>query len=158
MKKTFLTMIVYTLGIVFIITSCKKEKTREELLKGDYSLKFASIDGEEVTGLLINDSVNLFRLYTAEVEDDHPFIFYFRPFNEKQYEFFSSFDFIDDIKLSIHNISWNGNSLVILDNNPAFLAFTKQEQLILNIETLTENQLIFNTVYLEKTYRYEFKE
>jgi hypothetical protein len=158
MKKIFLTMIIYTLGIVFITTSCKKEKTREELLKGDYSLKFASIDGEEVTGLLINDSVNLFRLYTAEVEDDHPFIFYFRPFNEKQYEFFSSFDFIDDIKLSIHNISWNGNSIVILDKNPAFLAFTKQDQLILNIETLTENQLIFNTVYLDKTYRYEFKE
>lgn len=158
MKKTFLTMIIYTLGIVFIITSCKKEKTREELLKGDYSLKFASIDEEEVTGLLINDSVNLFRLYTAEVEDDHPFIFYFRLYNEKQYGYGSSFDFIDDHKISIRNIFWDGSSYEILDKNPAFLAFTKQDQLILNIETLTENQLIFNTVYLEKTYRYEFKE
>ena len=127
-------------------------------MTGAYSIEFASVNGEDVTSLLINDSVNLFRLYTAEVEDLHPFIYYFKPYNEKQYEFFSSFEFINDHKLYIDNISWNGASNEILDNNPAFLAFSKQEHLTLNIEILNENQLVFNTVYLDETYRYAFKE
>jgi len=158
MKKTFLAIIIYALGIIFIIISCKKEITREELLTGVYTLEYASVNGEDVTGLLINDSVNLFRLYTAEVEDLHPFHFYFHTYNENQFCYASYFEFLNDHKISIHRKYWEGTSIEMLDNNPAFLAFSKQDHLILNIEILTENQLVFNTVYLDKTYRYEFKE
>lgn len=157
MNKASLKVSVYFIVIV-VFLSCEKEPTTVELLKGDYSLKYASVDGENITGYLISDSINMYRLFTAEIENTHPFIFYFRPYMESYYTYEFSFRLNGDKQIVIKRLGTTGSSNTTLEDNLAFLPFTKQDELTLNIETLTENQLSFNTFFREKKYRYEFKD
>ncbi|NPD84887.1 hypothetical protein HNS38_08970 [Lentimicrobium sp. L6] len=149
---------IYLFLFILLFTSCKKQPSTVDLLKGNYSLKYASIDGEDVTGYLTSDSVNMYRLFTAEIENTHPFIFYFRPYLESYYTHESSFQLIGNNKIVIKRLNSGEDSNASLNDNLAFIPFAKQDDLTLNIETLTENQLIFYTIYSGKTYRYDFKE
>jgi hypothetical protein len=153
--------LLLTLGILFILIgsfSCNKEKKLIELISGGYTLEYASIDGEDVTALLLNDTVNLHSLVIAKSEEvGSPFFFYFDPIDD-YYAYAFVFSFLDENTLSIYNPYWGTHIPAFIDDNVAFLPFSKQEKIILNIETLSENQLSFNTIYLDKTYKYEFKD
>lgn len=156
MNKLYLKLLI--LSFVIIITACNKEKKLIELLEGGYTLVYASIDGEDVTALLLNDTVNLHSLLIAKNEEvGSPFFFYFDPIDD-YYAYTSSFTFEDKNTLTIYNHRWGLYIPDFVDDNIAFLPFSQQDKIILNIEILTENQLIFNTFYSDKKYRYEFKD
>ena len=159
MNKLYFKILILTCVIVItLFTSCNKEKERIELLTGGYTLEFASIDGEDVTDILLNDTVKLHSLVISKNEEiGSPFFFYFRPIVD-YYVYTSAFSFVDENTLKIFNREWGYSIPAFVDDNIAFLPFSKQEKIILNIETLSENQFVFNTTYLGKTYRYEFKD
>ena len=159
MNKLYLKLLILPCVIIItLFTSCNKEKKLIELIGGGYTLEYASIDGEDVTALLLNDTVNLSSLVIAKNEEvGSPFFFYFDPIDD-YYAYSSAFSFVDENTLSIYNREWGYNIPAFVDDNIAFLPFSKQERIILNIETLSENQFSFNTIYLDKTYKYEFKD
>jgi len=159
MNKLYLKLLILTSVIIIsLFTSCNKEKKLIELISGGYTLEYASIDGEDVTAILLNDTVNLSSLVIAKNEDvGSPFFFYFDPIDD-YYAYTSAFSFIDENTLKIYNREWGYFIPTFVDDNIAFLPFSKQEKIILNIETLSENQFVFNTTYLGKTYKYEFKD
>lgn len=158
MKGKYLFKIIYILIISILFLSCTKDKTPEELIHGNYFLEYASINGEDVTGFLINDSIKLTSLYAAKVEDLTPFQFYFAKNQGVEYIFQGGFTFINNSQLRISNKGWAGIPDSTILENIAFLPFSKQDKIVLNIETLNENQLVFNTLFSDKKYRYEFKE
>lgn len=157
MNKLYLKLLILPCVIVItLFTSCNKEKERIELLIGGYTLEYASIDGEDVTDILLNDTVNLHSLVIAKNEEvGSPFFFYFDPI-EDYYAYAFVFAFLDENTLSIYNPYWGKQIPDFIDNNVAFLPFSKQEKIILNIEALSENQFVFSTNYLGNTYRYVF--
>ena len=159
MNKLYLKLLILPCVIIItLFTSCNKEKKLIELISGGYTLEYASIDGEDVTALLLNDTVNLSSLLIAKNEDvGSPFFFYFNPIDD-YYAYAFVFSFLDENTLSIYNPYWGKQIPAFIDDNIAFLPFSKQEKIILNIETLSENQLIFNATYSDKTYKYEFKD
>jgi len=159
MNKLYLKLLILSYVIIItLFTSCNKEKKLIELIGGGYTLEYASIDGEDVTTLLLNDTVNLSSLVIAKSEEvGSPFFFYFNPIDD-YYAYTSAFSFVDENTLKIYNREWGYYIPAFVDDNIAFLPFSKQERIILNIEILSENQLSFNTIYLDKTYKYEFKD
>lgn len=159
MNKLYLKLLILPCVIIItLFTSCNKEKKLIELISGGYTLEYASIDGEDVTAHLLNDTVNLSSLLIAKNEEvGSPFFFYFDPIDD-YYSYAFAFSFLDENTLSIYNPYWGKEVPAFIDNNIAFLPFSKQERIILNIKTLSENQFFFNTTYLGKTYRYEFKD
>lgn len=159
MNKLYLKFLILPCVIIIILfTSCNKEKERIELLMGGYTLEYASIDGEDVTSILLNDTVNLSSLVIGEEEGILLFFLYFYPKADRNSYYSSTCSFIDESRLSIYNKTIDEHLSSALHNNLAFSPFSKQVNFVLNIEVLTENQLIFNTTYLGKTYSYEFKD
>lgn len=159
MNKLYLKLLILPCVIIItLFTSCDKVYKQTQLIQGGYTLEYASIDGEDVTTLLLNDTVNLTSLLIAKNEDvGSPFFFYFHPIDD-YYAYSSAFSFEDENTLKIYNKEWGYSIPVFVDDNIAFFPFSKQEIIILKIETLSENQLCFSTIYLDKTYHYEFKD
>ena len=159
MNKLYLKLLILPCVIIItLFTSCNKEKKLIELIGGGYTLEYASIGGEDVTALLLNDTVNLSSLVIGEEEGVLLFFLYFYPKADRNSYYSSTCSFLDESRLSIYNKTIDEHLSFALHNNLAFSPFSKQVSFALNIEVLTENQLIFNTNYLGKTYRYEFKD
>ena len=151
--------LLLTLGILFILIgsfSCKKEKKPTELILGQYKLIAASIDGEDVLDLLINDSINMHTL--AIYEESHPFLFYISPDQGVDYIYLGHYKLLSNYTvLQIKTNSWGGAPEYFLDSNIAILPFSQQDNINLDIIKLTEGELKLSTEYLEKNYRYDFK-
>lgn len=159
MNKLYLKLLILPCVIIItLFTSCNKEKKLIELLKGGYTLEYASIDGEDVTDFLLNDTVNLHSLVIGEEEDVLLFFLYFYPEADRNSYYSSTCSFINETSLSIYNKTIDEHLTSAVHNCSAFFPFSKQISFVLNIEVLTENQFTFSTVYSDKTYRYEFKE
>jgi hypothetical protein len=153
-KKLFFILSIVILFLLFF--SCRKEKKPTELILGQYNLTAVSIDGEDVLDLLINDSINMHTL--AIYEESHPFIFYISPDQGVVYIYLGHYKLLSNYTvLQIKTNSWGGAPDYFLNNNLAILPFSQQEIINSNIISLTESELIFETTYLEKNYRYAFK-
>ena len=159
MNKLYLKhLILPCVIIITLFASCDKVYKQTQLIQGGYTLEYASIDGEDVTALLLNDTVNLHSLVIAKNEEvGSPFFFYFYPIDD-YYVYSSAFSFVDENTLTIYNRRWGLYIPEFVDDNNAFLPFSKQEKIILNIETLSENKFVFNTIYSGKKYKYDFKD
>jgi hypothetical protein len=154
MKKLILALFIFAV----LFSACNKEKQQIRLIKGGYKLEYASIDGEDVTALLLNDTVNLTQLIVGEEEGVLLFFIYFYPEADRNSYYTSTCSFVDETSLSIYNKTIGEDMTKALHNNLAFFPFSKQISFVLNIEELTEIQLTFNTIYSGKKYRYVFKD
>ncbi|NPD46044.1 MULTISPECIES: hypothetical protein [unclassified Lentimicrobium] len=158
MNKLYFKLLMYSLALLILsMYSCDKEENLIELIKGSYNIKYASVGGEDLTGYLINDSVSLTNLVVGQDGGSYLFYMYFQSY-DRHFVYSSRYSFLNDEKLSITNTTSESGMPMIIYENIAFLPFSKQEKIVFNLEKLTENQLVLNTFYSGKTYRYEFEE
>ena len=150
------------LFVVLLLGSCKKYdegpwisfRSAEKRLIGEYKLTKCTIDGEDVSSYLINDSVSF------EMEFRNDVGYYFNMFistgiyerNHNIYYIWSFKNKNTEVSVFDKEVTYDDYLCCV----PPVIPFTDEESSMLEIKRLKNNELIYEINYANKNYRYEF--
>ena len=153
MKTLNLVIVVFLINMGFI--SCDKEEPVSPII-GDYQFVGLSIDNEDATDWLKNDTINLKGLSITGEKDYYHFIFRIYT-NTGEYFVYNSRYKLSGSSLKITLVQWERASDFFLETNQGIFPFSKQDVVYLDYSKPTENKLILTTKFSDKQYTYEFK-
>ena len=153
MKTLNLVIVVFLINMGFI--SCDKEEPVSPII-GDYQFVGLSIDNEDATDWLKNDTINLKGLSIAGEKGYYQFVLYIYTNTETDFIYNSRYK-LSGSSLKVTLVQWEHTSDLFLETNKGIFPFSKQDVVYLDYSKPAENKLILTTEFSEQKYTYEFK-